>query len=222
MITYYLFFYGRPESNKKTVEKYKVVGDSGGGIAAPWIPGYNNYGSNSYDLNDLSLTKPKNNYPINIDVRLFDNKKVKYLKSINSSLDQIRLLVNKDKETKYNLQTRNPTPINNKPDPFMFVAKYLVEKLNHLSRNLYKVTFVKFISVSGEEIDEQYKVDLEMQFSTIIRKESHTDKNAQYLFNVKTEAVINKPDRYGTKGSMFFRTLFLDDKEINNFLPYNI
>lgn len=215
MITYYLFFYGNPfkskskNNEKKTIEKLT-------------IPNYaQQYRLNPYDLNDLSQTKAKRYYPLDFGYDL-DKKKVKYLKAINDSLDRIRLLVNKEKETAYNIQTRNPVPIDTNPAPFEFVAKYLVDKLNQLSRNLYKVSFVKFEKVSGEEIDEQYKVNLEMKFSTIIRKESHNDTNSQYFFNVKTEAIINKPNiQLGTNGYVFFRTLFLDDKHVNDFMTYN-
>jgi len=78
------------------------------------------YSKNYTDLNDLSLPKAKNLYPIDFDVTSINKKRVKYLKAVNSSLDEIRLLANEDKETIYNVQTRNPTPINNDPNHFYF------------------------------------------------------------------------------------------------------
>ena len=61
-----------------------------------------------------------------------------------------------------------------------------------------------------------------MRFSTIIRKEGHSDTNAQYIFDVKTEAVINKPNvQLRTKGNIFFRSIFIDDKQVNDFMTYN-
>lgn len=211
ILTYYLFFNGKPENSlkNKTIEKLSIFNHA------------QQYKPNFYDLNDLSQSKPKRYFPLDFGDNL-DKKKIKYLKAINDSLDKIRLLVNKDKETIYNVQNRNPIPIENKSEPFEFIPKYLVEKLNQLSRNLYRVTFVKFINVEGEEIDEQYKVNLIMRFSTIIRKEGHSDTNAQYIFDVKTEAVINKPNvQLRTKGSIFFRSIFIDDNQVNDFMTYN-
>jgi hypothetical protein len=105
----------------------------------------------------------------------------------------------------------------------MFVAKYLTDKMNQLSANLYDVKFVKFNEIIGEEIDEQYKVYLTMNFSVKLRKESYSDKNSIYNFAVKSEAVINKANPlYGKVGTVFFRTLFIDERLVDEFLPSNL
>lgn len=207
MITYYLFYY----REKKTVENYVFN-----------IPDYTQKKLNGYDLNDLSLERPKHYNSLDYGYTM-DSKRIKYLKGINDSLNRIRLLVNKDRETTYNIQNRNPTPIEGDPKPFMFVAKYLTDKMNQLSANLYDVTFVKFNKIIGEEIDEQYKVYLGMNFSVKLRKESHSDKNSVYNFSVKSEAVINKANiLYGKVGTVFFRTLFIDERLVDEFLPSNL
>jgi len=201
IITWYLFYYKTP----KKIEKMDTLNY------------YSQYRLNSYDLNDLSQSQPKRYYPLDFDNDL-DKKKLKYFKAVNDSLDRIRLLVNKNQEVIYNPQDRNPSPIDNNSKPFEFIAKYLVNKITDMGRNLYTVSFIKFNRIEGEEIDEQYKVNLEMEFSINIRKESYSDKKNKYTFTVKTEAVINKANqRYNTNGNVFFRTLFIDDKETNDY-----
>lgn len=213
VITYYLFYY----REKKTVENY----DAGhGGVSI--ITNHTQNKLNGYDLNDLSLERPKHYNSLDFGYDM-DTKKIKYLKGINDSLDKIRLLVNKDKETTYNIQNRNPIAIEGDPKPFMFVAKYLTDKMNQLSANLYDVKFIEFNEIIGEEIDEQYKVYLGMNFSVKLRKESHSDKNSVYNFSVKSEAVINKANLlYGKVGTVFFRTLFVDDRLVDEYLPSNL
>jgi len=202
IITWYLFYY---KEKSKVVEKMDVYNY------------HSQYRLNPYDLNDLSLTKPKHHYPLDFDNDL-DQKKLKYFKAINDSLDRIRLLANKNQETVYNTQDRNPTPIESNPKPFEFIAKYLENKMNDMGRNLYKVSFNKFNNIDGEEIDDQYKVNLTMEFSIKIRKESYSDKKSDYTFVAVSEAVINKANpRYDTKGNVFFRTLFLDNKDVNEY-----
>ena len=96
MITYYLFFYGKKSKNVKKVEKF--AGNTTYGsrtVNNMFTP----YSKNYTDLNDLSLPKSKNMYPIDFDVTSLDKKRVKYLKAVNNSLDEIRLLANKDQET---------------------------------------------------------------------------------------------------------------------------
>ena len=202
IITWYLFFY---KEKSKIVEKMDIYNY------------HSQYRLNPYDLNDLSLTKPKHYYPLDFDNDL-DKKKLKYFKAVNDSLDRIRLLANRDQETIYNAQDRNPTPIEGSSKPFEFIAKYLENKMNDMGRNLYKVSFNKFNNIEGEEIDDQYKVNLDMEYSITIRKESYSDNKKNYTFKVKTEAVINKANpRYNTKGNVFFRTLFVDDDETNEY-----
>jgi hypothetical protein len=200
IITWYLFY-----NKSKNVEKMDIYNY------------HSQYRLNPYDLNDLSLTKPKHYYPLDFDNDL-DKKKLKYFKAVNDSLDRIRLLANKNKETIYNVQDRNPTPIEGNSKPFEFIAKHIENKINDMGRNLYTVSFNKFNNIEGEEIDDQYKVNLEMNFSIKIRKESYSDKKNNYTFIVKTEAIINKANpRYNIKGNVFFRTLFLDDNETNEY-----
>jgi hypothetical protein len=202
VITWYLFYF---KEKSKIVEKMDIYNYQ------------SQYKLNSYDLNDLSLTKPKHYYPLDFDNDL-DKKKLKYFKAVNDSLDRIRLLANRNQETIYNTQDRNPTPIEGNSKPFEFIAKYLENKMNDMGRNLYKVSFDKFNNIEGEEIDDQYKVNLEMNYSINIRKESYSDNKKNYTFKVKTEAVINKANpRYNTKGNVFFRTLFVDDDETNEY-----
>lgn len=215
IITYYLFFY----KNKAVKKIEKFVKNIG--IRRNMIPSH--YNIRHYDLNDLALTKPKTAYPIDYNISSLDKRKVKYFKFINSSLDEIRLLSNNKKETTYNIQDRNPTPINNKQEPFLFIKDYLVDKLNLMSRNLYTVEFIKFNEIIGEEIDEQYKVEFKMLFKLRTKKESHSDKNSEYTFNVSAETIINKPNSmYNIPGSIFFRTLFIDEDLTNHYLPYNL
>jgi len=215
IITYYLFFY----KNKAVKKIEKFVTNIG--IRLNMIPSHHNI--RHYDLNDLALTKPKTAYPIDYNLSSLDKRKVKYFKFINSSLDEIRLLSNNKKETTYNIQDRNPTPINNKEEPFLFIKDYLVDKLNLMSRNLYTVEFIKFNEIIGEEIDEQYKVEFKMLFKLRTKKESHSDKNSEYTFNVSAETIINKPNStYNIPGSIFFRTLFIDEDLTNHYLPYNL
>jgi hypothetical protein len=203
MITYYLFIY-----KDKVTEKFD-------------IPLYTHYKLNSYDFNDLNLEKAKRYYPLDFGFDI-NKKEIKYLKAINDSLDKIRLLLAKDKETIYNIQNRNPTPLENNPEPFQFIAKYLVNKINQLSSNLYNVTFVEFNKIQGEEIDEQYKVLLNMKFNVQIRKEEHYEKPQSHFFNVTADAIINKPNPLlKTQGNVFFRTIFVDNKYVNDFIPYN-
>lgn len=201
VITWYLFYY----KEKKTIEKMDIYNY------------HSQYRLNSYDLNDLSLTQPKHYYPLDFDNDL-DVKKLKYFKAVNDSLDRIRLLANRNQETTYNVQDRNPTPIEGTSKPFEFIAKYLENKMNDMGRNLYKVSFNKFKNIEGEEIDDQYKVNLTMEYSLTIRKESYSDKKKNYTFVAKTEAIINKAQpRYNIKGNVFFRTLFLDDNQTNEY-----
>jgi hypothetical protein len=232
VITWYLFYY----KEKSIIEKYRGVGrygrtvfssgagfnggGRGGGIASLATANYySQYRQNSYDLNDLSQSRPKYYYDMEFDNDL-DQKKIKYFKAVDDSLDRIRLLANKNQETIYNTQDRNPTPIESNPKPFEFIAKYLENKMNDMGRNLYKVTFNKFKNIQGEEIDEQYKVFLDMEFSIKIRKESYSDKKSDYTFVAVSEAVINKANpRYNTKGNVFFRTLFVDNKDVNEYRP---
>jgi len=217
MITYYLFYY----REKKTLEHLTYKFASGTGSGGGYNPDYSS-NINGYDLNDLSLERPKHYNSLDFGYTL-DTKKIKYLKGINNSLNKIRLLVNKNRETTYNIQNRNPVAIEGNPRPFMFVAKYLTDKMNQLSANLYDVKFVDFNEIIGEEIDEQYKVYLTMNFSVKLRKESHSDKNSVYNFSVKSEAVINKANPlYGKVGTVFFKTLFIDDRLVDEFLPSNL
>jgi hypothetical protein len=51
-------------------------------------------------------------------------------------------------------------------------TEYLVNKITDMGRNLYTVSFIKFNRIEGEEIDEQYKVNLEIEFSTSRRYRS--------------------------------------------------
>ena len=202
VITWYLFYYKEKSRNIEKMDVYNY---------------HSQYRLNAYDLNDLSLSKPKHHYPLDFDNDL-DQKKLKYFKAVNDSLDRIRLLANRDQETIYNAQNRNPTPIEGNSKPFEFIAKYLENKMNDMSRNLYKVSFNKFNNIEGEEIDDQYKVNLDINFSINIRKESYSDKKKFYTFNVKSEAVINKAKpRYNIKGNVFFRTLFVDDNDVNEY-----
>jgi len=201
IITWYLFYFDK----EKNIEKLDIYNY------------YSQYRLNSYDLNDLSQSKSKRYYPLDFDNDL-DKKKLKYFKAVNDSLDRIRLLANRNQETIYNTQHRNPTPIEGSSKPFEFIAKYLENKMNDMGRNLYRVSFNKFNNIEGEEIDDQYKVNLDMEFSITIRKESYSDNKKNYTFKVKTEAVINKANpRYNTKGNVFFRTLFVDDDETNEY-----
>jgi hypothetical protein len=238
IITYYLFFFKEDRLNKKVLNKKvlnkKVLNKRVLNKKIEKFKGNTTYGSrtvnmltvynkNYTDLNDLSQSKPKTYYPLEFTESILNKKKIKYLKAIDQSLDMIRLLANDNKETSYNLQDRNPTPIDNNSKPFEFIANYLVEKLNLMGRNLYNVAFVKFIDINGEEIDEQYKVDLKMQFTITIKKEGFSDKKEQHFFVVKSEAVINKPNlALNTKGNIFFRSLFIDDTSVNHYAPYNI
>jgi hypothetical protein len=238
LVAYYLFYHN-DHNSKKIVEKYKRLGSMGGGTirgsfkgsggrgfsgigTSLWTPNYySQYRLNSYNLNDLSQSQAKRYYPLDFPDKL-DKKKVKYLKAINESLGMIGALVNKNKETTYNVQDRNPTPIENNPKTFNFVSSYLESKLNELSRNLYTVKFEKFINVSGEEVDEQYNVYMDMQFSVVIKKESYSDTKPTHIFIVKANAIINKPDiRLNKKGTIFFRSMFVDDKFVNDYMTYN-
>lgn len=219
MLTYYLFFYGKKSKNVKKVEKFsgnKTYGSRTVNFLTP-------YGKNYTDLNDLSLPKSKNMYPIDFDVTSIDKKRVKYLKAVNNSLDEIRLLANKDQETIYNIQSRNPIPIDNNPKPFLFLSEYLVNKLNLLSANLYTIEFLKFNEIKGEEVDEQYKVEFKMQFKMKTKKDTYEDKKNEFIFNVKTDVIINKPNALlKTTGKVFFRTLFIDEDLVSHYMPANV
>jgi len=217
LITYYLFF-KKSESNKK-VEKFGFKRTVGSGLNM--IPMY--VKKNYTDLNDLSLPKSKTRYPIDFDVTSLNKERVKYLKAIDNSLDQIRLLANDNKEAIYNVQERNPIPIDANPQPFLFLADYLVDKLNLMSANLYNVQFVKFNEIKGEEVDEQYKVEFKMAFNMKTKKESYEDKKNDFSFVVKADTIINKPNSlFNTTGRVFFRTLFVDEDLVNHYMPANI
>ena len=209
MLTYYLFFYkdknDLKSGNKKIIEKLS-------------IPNYaQQYYLNRYDINDLIQSKPKRYSPLDFGLD-YNKKKIKYLKAINTSLDQIRLLANKNKETIYNVQNRNPIRIEGNPAPFQFFSKYLNDKLNDMGRNLYNVSFIKFTNIDGEEIDEQYKVSLDMEFSVKIKKESFSDKVDIHKFKVKSDIIINKPNPIlKIDGSVFIRRIFVDDKDVNDY-----
>lgn len=214
MLTYYLFFYNDKKYTKKSSKKNskKKI------IEKLSIPNYaQQYYLNRYDINDLNQSKPKRYYPLDFGLD-YNKKKIKYLKAINTSLDQIRLLANKDKETSYNVQNRNPVRIEGNPAPFEFFSKYLTEKLNDMGRNLYNVSFIKFTNIDGEEIDEQYKVNLDMEFSVKIKKESFGDKVDIHKFKVKSDLIINKPNpMLKIDGSVFIRKMFIDHKDVNDF-----
>lgn len=175
VITWYLFYF----KEKKTIEKMDIYNY------------HSQYRLNPYDLNDLSLTQPKHYYPLDFDNDL-DVKKLKYFKAVNDSLDRIRLLANRNQETTYNVQARNPTPIEGSSKPFEFIAKYLENKMNDMGRNLYKVSFNKFINIEGEEIDDQYKVNLSMEYSIVIRKESYSDKKRIIHLLLKLKQLLIK------------------------------
>jgi len=236
---YYLFIHNQP--NSRVVERYKRLGSMGGGVVGGsfkgsmgggrgpmgigtslWTPNYyNQYRLNAYNLNDLSQSQAKRYYPLDFPDRL-DKKKVKYLKAINESLGMIAALVNKNKETTYNIQNRNPTPIVNNPKTFEFVSSYLESKLNELSRNIYTIKFEKFVNIEGEEVDEQYNVYMDMKFSVVIKKESYGDTKPTHIFFIKANAIINKPDiTLNKKGTIFFRSMFVDDKFVNDYMTYN-
>ena len=221
MITYYLFFSGRKSTVpiKKTVEKFKGSTFGSRTLNNMFTP----YNKSYTDLNDLSLPKSKNLYPIDFDVTSLDKKRIKYVRAVNNSLDEIRLLANEDKETVYNIQNRNPAPIDSNPKPFTFLSEYLVNKLNLLSANLYTIEFVKFNDIKGEEVDEQYKVELKMEFKMKTKKDSYADKKNNFKFNVTSDVIINKPSSLlKTTGKVFFRTLFVDEDLVNHFMPSNI
>ena len=175
-----------------------------------------------YEENNNQQSVASGYYPLDFGYDL-DKKKIKYLKAVDDSLDRIRLLVNKDRQVLYNVQDRNPIKIDNNPKPFEFIAKYLVEKLNIFSRNLYNLSFIKFNSINGEEIDDQYLVLLSMQFSIKMKKEGLSDKITKNEFNIITEVIINKPNVVlDKKGDIYFRQIYVNDKFVNNYAPANI
>jgi hypothetical protein len=229
MITYYLFFTGRKST--KSIEKQiinqvdkKIENFRGSTFGSRTVNNmFTPYNKNYTDLNDLSLPKAKNLYPIDFDVTSINKKRVKYLKSVDRTLDEIRLLANEDKETIYNVQSRNPIPIDSNPKPFLFLSEYLVNKLNLLSANLYTIEFVKFNEIKGEEVDEQFKVNFKMEFKMKTKKDSYEDKKNDFKFNVKADVIINKPNsQLKTNGKVFFRTLFVDEDLVNHYMPYNV
>ena len=225
MLTYYLFFYKdkndlKKRNSKKRNSKKKIIEKLS-------IPNYaQQYYLNRYDINDLNQSKPKRYYPLDFGLD-YNKNKIKYLKAINTSLDQIRLLANKDQETiysqgaytrSYNVQNRNPIKIEGNPAPFQFFSKYLTDKLNDMGRNLYNVSFIRFTKIDGEEIDEQYKVNLDMEFNVKIKKESFGDKVNIHKFKVKSDLIINKPNpMLKIDGSVFIRRIFVDNKDVNDF-----
>ena len=79
IITYYLFFY----KNKAVKKIEKFVKNIG--IRRNMIPSH--YNIRHYDLNDLSLTKPKTAYPIDYNLSSLDNIYAKFFSnSINSGI----------------------------------------------------------------------------------------------------------------------------------------
>jgi hypothetical protein len=186
-------------------------------------PFYMNYKSNNYDLNDLNLEHSKRYYPLNFDGET-SMKQQKYIKAINENLSQIRQLVNKNKELLYNVNNLKVNSIISTPEPFLFIAKYLVDKLNFLGNSqFYKVTFIEFKKIIGEETKAQFKVTLDMRFNLLLKKESPEDTEDSHKIVIKSTVVINKPAtiRFKQNPEIFFRTLFIDDKFANDFMPKN-
>jgi len=218
VVTYFLFYY------KKSVSRIDVSHISPVSVTTtttttesttkPKIvehltpPFYMNYKSNNYDLNDLNLEHSKRYYPISFDG---DNtmKKQKYIPALTENLSQIRQLVNKNKELVYNTDGLKANPIISEPEPFLFIAKYLVDKLNILGNSqFYKLSFVEFKRIMGEETRLQFKVDLDMKFNLRLFKESPEDTEDTHIIVIKSTVVINKPPTFRIKQNpeIFFRT----------------
>jgi len=191
---------------------------------------YSQYRLNNYDFNDLNIEKSKRFYPINYsqwpsnpDYTKKNKKKIKYLKAINISFDQIRNEINNNREIQYNPNNQDSYSVANNPKYFNFMTDYLVERLNIMSRNLYKVNFTKILNISGYQTNQQMTVDMKFQFTIKIRKEGLSDTSDTHSFNVNTSFVINKINIDKNKmKNVFFRTLFVDDSLINDYMPYNV
>jgi len=185
-------------------------------------PFYMNYKSNNYDINDLNQEFSKRYYPISFDGET-TMKTQKYIKALNDDLNQIRQLVNKNKELLYNVNNLKTSPIINTPEPFLFITKYLVDKLNLLNGQFYKVSFIEFTKVIGEETITQFKVVLDMKFNLFVKRETLVDINDSNIIIIKSTVVINKPSTFKIKQNpeIFFRTLYVDDKFANDYMPRN-
>lgn len=189
---------------------------------------YSQYRLNNYDFNDLNIEKSKRFYPINWtnwptakDAKL-NKKKIKYLKAINVSFDQIRNEINKNIiEYRPGFQDSYIIPKNSKS--FNFIIDYLVDRLNIMSRNLYKIDFIKILDISGYQTNTQMTTVMKFQFLIKIRKEGLSDTADTHLFNINTSFVMNKLNIDQNKmKNVFFKTLFVDDKLVNDYMPYNI
>jgi hypothetical protein len=230
VLTYFLFFFQKKQA-KVTVDNISPIATVSSTVSSTnskivehlTPPFYMNYKSNNYDINDLNLEHSKRYYPLNFDG---DNtmKKQKYMSALTENLSQIRQLVNKNKELIYNPNNLKANPIISTPEPFLFIAKYLVDKLNILGNSqFYKLSFVEFKKIIGEETRLQFKVDLDMKFNLFINKESPEDDNEYHIIVIKSTVVINKTPTFRIKQNpeIFFRTLFIDHKFSNDFMPRN-
>ena len=228
VLTYFLFFYQKKLSKIIESDISPLTVTSTPSTAKPKIvehltpPFYMNYKSNNYDINDLNLEYSKRYYPITFDGDA-SMKQQKYIKALNDDLSQIRQLVNKNKELLYNVDNLKANPIISTPEPFLFIPKYLVDKLNILNGQFYKVTFIDFKKIIGEETRTQFKVTLDMNFNLYLRKETLEDTNDSHKIVIKSTVVINKQPTFRIKQNpeIFFRTLFIDDKFANDFMPKN-
>jgi len=234
ILTYFLFYYQKskakitsdtisPVSNASSTASSNISSTNSRIVEHLTPPFYMNYKSNNYDLNDLNLERAKRYYPISFDG---DNsmKKQKYIPALNENLSQIRQLVNKNKELLYNVNNAKANPIISTPEPFLFIAKYLTDKMNILGNSqFYKLSFVEFKKIIGEETRFQFKVDLDMKFNLFIKKESPEDDDETHILVIKSTVVINKPPtlRIRQNPEIFFRTLYIDDKFGNDFMPRN-
>jgi hypothetical protein len=228
ILTYFLFFYQKKASKISEADISPLSPATATSSPAPKIvehltpPFYMNYKSNNYDINDLNLEYSKRYYPITFDGDA-SMKQQKYIKALNDDLSQIRQLVNKNKELLYNVDNLKANPIISTPEPFLFIPKYLVDKLNILNGQFYKVTFIDFKKIIGEETRLQFKVTLDMNFNLYLKKETLVDSDESHKIVIKSTVVINKQPTFRIKQNpeIFFRTLFIDNKFANDFMPRN-
>ena len=210
---------GLSDSKDKIVEKLDIYNY------------YSQYRLNNYDFNDLNLVKSKRFYPINSNIKdnyskdgfytKLNRKKIKYLKAINISFDQIRNEINDNTDIQYMPNNMESDRISKDFNYFRFFVEYLVKRLNSMSSNLYKISFIKILDISGFESNNQINADMIFQLSIKIRKEGLSDTSDSHVFNVKTSFVHNIVNNNRIK-NIFIRTLFIDDNIVNDYLAYNV
>jgi hypothetical protein len=228
LILYILFIY----KGDKTIENMDIYNY------------YSQYRLNNYDFNDLNLEKSKRFYPINYGSNdaynksayyssknkrpmgiyfKLNKKKIKYLKAVNISFDEIRNEINNNGIIEYSPKGQISYKVSNNSKAFDYIFEYLIDRLNIMSRNLYNITFNKILDVSGYQTNTQMTIEMLFQLSIKIRKEGFGDTTDTHVFNVKSSFIINKINIDEKKMiNVFIRTLFIDDKIVNDYMQYNV